>query len=254
MLAKSKVVLAAAALLALGPTFAQADLLGGLVGALTPVELKVGPALSAGIVSFELASLSNGDTLAVEVVIPGKMTANDKGNRIVAAVAAADPTGSWLAVNVLGKLTFTHVALGNLLTVDAIAKVNDTTGSGTKVTADETAVSFTLTLDPASVAVGYDGMGEPSYITVTVTDTLTWTRALQGGETPQMLLDALQEFLATEAGNGVVVSRTSESSISVVLRYEESAVNWQVTDLGLSGATGEAVRISDGGMLIRRGK
>jgi hypothetical protein len=98
-------------------------------------------------------------------------------------------------------------------------------------------------------------MGEPSFITVSVTDTLTWTQALQGGETAQTLLDTFEAFLAAEAGEGVEVVRTSLSTLTVVLHYEESHLNWQVTDLGLeSSAMGEGVRLDDQAMLIRRGR
>jgi hypothetical protein len=215
----------------------------------------VGPALTAGIVSFVLGVSSNGDSLAVEAVVSEAMLATSKGALVAEAVANADPTGAWHASNDAGKLTFLHQVGEAWVNVDVITDFSDTTGSGTKVTSSDTAVAFTLTLDEAAVAVGYDGMGEPSFITVTVTDTLTWTRALQGGETPQGLLDAFASFLASEAGEGVAVTRNSVSSLTVLLHYEDSQVNWQVTDLGLEFASkGEAVRVDDGGMLIRRGR
>ena len=220
-----------------------------------PVELKVGPALTAGIVSFVLGVSASGDSLAVEAVLSEPMVASAKGAVVAEAVANADPTGSWQASNEAGRLTFLHQVGEAWVNVDVITGFSDTTGSGTKVNSSDTAVAFTLTMDEAAVAMGYDGMGDPSFITVTVTDTLTWTRALQGGETPQDLLDGFQSFLASEAGEGVAVTRNSVSSLTVLLHYEDSQVNWQVTDLGLeSTSKGEAVRVDDGAMLIRRGK
>ena len=221
----------------------------------TPVELKVGPAHAAGIVSFVLGLSSNGDSLSVEAVVGEAMDASSKGALVAEAVANADPTGGWQASNNAGRLTFVHLVGEAWANVDLITGFSDTTGSGTKVKSSDTAVAFTIAMDEAAAAVGYDGMGEPSFITVTVTDTLTWTRALQGGETPEVLLDAFQAFLAAEAGEGVSVTRNSASSLTVLLHYEDSQVNWQATDLGLeSSLKGEAARVDDGAMLIRRGK
>ncbi len=139
------------------------------------------------------------------------------------------------------------------LDVDLITGYSDTTGSGTKIESVNKVVAFTLALDEAAVAVGYDGMGEPSFIMVTVTDTLTYTRALQGGETPEVLLDALQAFLAAEAGEGVTVTRSAANVLTITLRYEDSQVNWQVTDLGFeSGAKAEALSVESNGNMIRR--
>ena len=197
----------------------------------------------------------NGDSLAVEAVVSEPMGAAAKGAVVAEAVANADPTGTWQAANNGGKLTFFHVVGEAWVNADVITGFSDTTGSGTKVKSSDSAVSFTLTMDEAAAAVGYDGMGDPSFITVTVSDTLTWTRALQGGETPQVLLDAFEAFLASEAGEGVAVTRNSASSLRVLLHYEDSQVNWQITDLGLeSSSKGEALRVDDGGMLIRRGR
>lgn len=217
------------------------------------VELKVGPAHVAGIVSFTLGTSVNGDSLAVEAVIPEGMGASEKAGAVAAAVASADPTGSWQASGSDGTLTFLHLVGEVWEPVDLISSFSDTTGAGTKV--ESSAVAFTLSMDETAAAVGYDAMGEPSFITVSVTDTLAWTRALQGGETPQALLDGFEAFLAAEAGEGVEVIRDSAASLTLVLYYEESHVNWQVTDLGLeAGAKGEAVSLDDPAMLIRRGR
>lgn len=219
-----------------------------------PVEVKVGPAHVPGLVSFTLATSVNGDSLSVETVVDtAPLSAADKAALVAAAVAAADPTGSWQASGGAGTLTFHHLVGEAWERVDVVSNYTDTTGAGTKLESADTAVAFTLTMDEAAAAVGYDAMGEPSYITVSVTDTLAWTRALQGGETPQALLDAFQAFLLAEAGEGVEVVRNSVASLTVVLRYEESAINWQVTDLGLeSTSQGEAARLDDGATLIRR--
>lgn len=248
MLSKWKVLVAATAVLALALGSAQAQ-------SAEPVELKVGPAHTAGIVSFVLGVSGNGDSLSVEAVVSEAMGASSKGALVAEAVANADPTGAWQASNNGGKLTFLHLVGETWVNADVITGFSDTTGSGTKVKSSDTAVAFTLAMDETAVAVGYDGMGDPSFITVTVTDTLTWTQALQGGETPQVLLDAFEAFLASEAGEGVAVTRNSASSLTVLLHYEDSQVNWQATDLGLeSSLKGEAVRVDDGGMLIRRGR
>ena len=219
------------------------------------VELKVGPAYLSGFVSFLLSTSANGDAVSIEAVVDqAPLTATQKVE-VVAAAVAAEPSGSWRAAGDGGTLTFQHLVGDTWENVDVVAAFTDTTGAGTKLTSSDTSVAFSLSLDEAAVAVGYDAMGEPSFITVSVTDTLTWTQALQGGETAQTLLDAFERFLAAEAGEGVEVARTSASSLTVVLHYEESHLNWQVTDLGLeSYVQGEGVRLDDPAMLIRRGR
>ena len=252
MLSKWKVLAVAMAVLALGvgSVHAQAADEGT-----TPVELKVGPAHAAGIVSFVLGVSSNGDSLAVEAVVGEAMDASSKGALVAEAVANADPTGGWQASNNAGRLTFVHLVGEAWANVDVITGFSDTTGSGTKVKSSDTAVAFTIAMDEAAAAVGYDGMGEPSFITVTVTDTLTWTRALQGGETPRGPAGCLPGVPGLRGGRGRRVTRNSASSLTVLLHYEDSQVNWQATDLGLeSSLKGEAARVDDGAMLIRRGK
>ena len=226
----------------------------GVTAAVPPVELKVGPAHVPGFVSFTLATSSNGESVSVETVVDSApLSAADKGALVAAAVGAADPTGSWQASGEAGTLTFYHLVGESWERVDVVSNYTDTTGAGTKLVSANTVVAFTLTMDEAAAAVGYDAMGEPSYITVSVTDTLAWTRALQGGETPAALLDAFEAFLVAEAGEGVSVVRNSAASLTVVLRYEVSAINWQVTDLGLeSTSQGEAARLDAGATLIRR--
>lgn len=233
----------------------------GAAGAATPsatpvnaVELKVGAASSTGFVSFTLQTSVNGDSVSVETVVDqAPLDASQKATLVIAAVANADP--NWRATASGGTLTFEHFVGETWQNVDVVSNFTDTTGAGTKLKAEDTAVAFTLSIDEGAVAVGYDAMGDPSFITVSVTDTLAWTKSLQGGEAPSDILDAFQAFLAGEAGQGVSVVRNSPLSLTVVLHYEESHVNWQVTDLGLQSASkGEAVRLDDQAMLIRRGR
>jgi hypothetical protein len=255
MLSKSKfLVLGALALAAFAPRSSSAGLLGDVVGAVTQkAELKVGPAYNAGYVTFTLSTLVNGDVLGVEAVIDGPMDATAKAMVVAAAVANADPTGDWRATLSGSKLTFQHKVLGLWLDADLITGYSDTTGSGTKIESVDNVVSFTLTLDEGAVAFGHDAMGEPSFIMVTVTDTLTYTRPFQGGETPEAVLDALQAFLAAEAGEGVTVTRASANSLVITLRYEDSQVNWQITDLGFEAATtAEGLLLSESATLIRK--
>ena len=233
----------------------------GTAGAASPnaspvqaVEVKVGPAHSNGVVSFVLQTSVNGDSLSVSAVVDtAPLGASQKAAIIAAAVGSASPV--WRATTSGGNMAFQHLIGESWENVDVVSSFTDTTGGGTRLAADDTAVAFTLSMDEGAVAVGYDALGDPSFITVSVTDTLTWTKSLQGGDSPQVILDAFQAFLAEEAGEGVSAVRNSPLSLTVVLHYDESHLNWQVTDLGLqSSSQGEAVRLSDQTMLIRRGR
>jgi hypothetical protein len=248
---KSRVGLAALVLLASVGAARAATLVAAPVVA---VEVKVGAASSTGSVRFTLVTSVNGDYLAVQAVVDqAPLDAAQKAALVIAAVENTDST--WRGAAAGGILTFQHQINGAWANVDVVSNFTDTTGAGTKLTAEDTAVAFTLAMDEGAVAFGYDAMGDSSFITVSVSDTLTWTKSLQGGETPKDILDAFQAFLAGEAGAGVTVVRTSASSLTVVLHYGESHVNWQVTDLGLqSSSSGEAVRLDDQAMLIRRGR
>ena len=224
-------------------------------GAQTPVqavEVRVGPASSIGFVSFTLQTSVDGASLAVETVVDSApLDASQKAALVVARVTNLDPT--WQAVASGSTLTFQHLVGVSWQNVDVVSNFTDTTGGGTKLTAADTVVAFTLSIDESAVAVGYDAFGDPSFVTVSMTDTLTWTKPLQGGETAQVVLDAFQTFLAAEAGAGVTVVRNSPFSLTAILHYAVSLVNWQVTDLGLQAASkGEAVRLDDPAMLIRR--
>ena len=230
-------------------------------GAATPapasvaaVEVKVGPASTTGFVSFTLQTSVNGASVSVETVVAtAPIDAAQKAALVIAAVANVDP--AWRGAASGSTLTFQHLVGARWENVDVVSNFNDSTGGGTKLKAEDTAVAFTLSIDEGAVAVGYDALGDPAFITVSVTDTLTWTKSLQGGETPQEILDGFQAFLAGEGGAGVSVVRSSPFALTVVLHYTESHVNWQVTDLGLqSTSKGEAVRLDDQAMLIRRGR
>ena len=241
--------------LALLGTLAFVNAAGAATTAPAPVaavEVKVGPASSTGFVSFTLQTSVNGDSVSVETVIDtAPLDASQKAARVVAAVAHRDPT--WRGAAAVSTLTFQHLVGSTWQNVDIVSNFTDTTGGGTKLKAEETSVAFTLSIDEYAAAVGYDALGDPSFITVSVTDTLTWTRSLSGGDGPQVILNAFQAFLAAEAGPGVSVVRNSPFSLTVVLHYAESHVNWQVTDLGLqSSSKGEAVRLDDSATLIRR--
>ncbi|HKC12567.1 MAG TPA: hypothetical protein VKI41_11095, partial [Vicinamibacteria bacterium] len=84
-----------------------------------------------------------------------------------------------------------------------------------------------------AVASGMNAMGNPSFITVSLTDTLTWTYAVQPGDTAQSILDLLQAYLATKGGAGVTVTRPSLTTIAIKLQYNISSLNWNLTDTGL---------------------
>ncbi|HEY6549334.1 MAG TPA: hypothetical protein VI589_15565, partial [Vicinamibacteria bacterium] len=139
MLAKLKFLsVGLVAILAFGQRSASASLVGGILDPVTnllsqAVELKVGPAHNAGFVSFTLGTQADGDSLAVEAVVSGAMSAGAKATVVAAAVASADPTGSWVASVSSGKLTFKHRVGLVWKDVDVITGFNDTTGSGTKV-------------------------------------------------------------------------------------------------------------------------
>jgi hypothetical protein len=76
-------------------------------------------------------------------------------------------------------------------------------------------------------------MGNPSFITVSLTDTLTWTYALKPGDTAPTILDGLQAFLVAQGGAGVTVSRPSLTTIAIRLQYNISSLTWNLTDTGL---------------------
>jgi hypothetical protein len=198
----------------------------------TPLKLKVGDATAFGTVSFTLMTASNGDSLSVALAI-GPMMASDKAIALQKTVAALDPWGTWQAVTFGAELTFQHQVAGVWQIVDSISNVTDTTGGGTVLETAGAAVDFHIGIDPTAVASGMNAMGNPSFITVSLTDTLTWTYAVQPGDTAQSILDLLQGFLATQGGAGVTVTRPSLTTIAIKLQYNISSLNWNLTDTGL---------------------
>jgi hypothetical protein len=223
---------AASLLLALLPVAnaAQAQLLPPPPTA--PLKLKVGDATAFGAVGFTLMTTSNGDTLRVDLAV-GPMMASDKAIALKQAVAALDPWGTWQAVTSGAELTFQHLGAGTWQTVDSISNITDTTGGGTVLETLGAAVDFNIGIDPAAVASGMNAMGNPSFITVSLTDTLTWTYAVQPGDSAQSILDLLQAFLVAQGGAGVTVSRPSLTTIAIKLQYNISSFNWNLTDTGL---------------------
>jgi hypothetical protein len=198
----------------------------------TPLKLKVGDASVFGMVSFTLMTTSNGDSLSVALAI-GPMMASDKAIALQKTVASLDPWGTWRAVTSGAELTFQHQIAGVWQTVDSVSNVTDTTGGGTVLETAGAAVDFNIGIDPTAVASGMNAMGNPSFITVSLTDTLTWTYAVQPGDTAQSILDLLQAFLAVQGGAGVTVTRPSLTTIAVKLQYNISSLNWNLTDTGL---------------------
>ena len=149
-----------------------------------PVEVKVGPAHTSGAVSFVLQTSVNGDSLFVNAVVDtAPLGASQKAGVVAAAVASASP--AWSATTSGGKVTFQHLIGASWENVDVVSSFTDTTGGGTNLATVDTAVAFTLSMDEGAAAMGYDPVGDPSFITVSVTDTLTWTKPLQGGDAPQ---------------------------------------------------------------------
>ena len=198
----------------------------------TPLKLKVGDATVFGVVGFTLMTTSNGDSLQVDLAL-GPMMASDKAIALQKAIAALDPWGTWKAVTSAAELTFQHQVGGIWQTVDSVSNVTDTTGGGTVLETAGAAVDFHIGIDATAVASGMNAMGNPSFITVSLTDTLTWTYAVQPGDTAQSILDLLQAYLATKGGAGVTVTRPSLTTIAIKLQYNISSLNWNLTDTGL---------------------
>jgi hypothetical protein len=236
-----KAVFILTALVAAG-TVAQAD----------PLKLKIGAAGGAGEVSFTLvAQTVAADTTAVvesvqvTAAVAGAMAAQDKAALVRDAVAKAEVAGTWRAVSasVGVAMSFEHFMEGTWVPVGSINNLVDTTGSGTQLRAKDQVAGFSLDLDPWSSASGFDAMGGPSFITIAVTNTLTFTRAIQPGDGPEMLVDEFQNFLVAQEAEGIMIARTSPTALAIALDASTEAVlTWQITDTGLmSLATASAV-------------
>jgi hypothetical protein len=221
-----------------------------------PMELKVGAAKSEGVIRFALHHAATGDSHQVEVSIPGPLDAQPKSVAVAAAVAALDASSTWQATVTSTGLTFQHLVNLAWVDVDTISDLVDTTGSGSKLSTTGNVVDFTLDIDPEAMASGVDAIDSPSIITVTLTDTLTWTSAIQYGQTATDLLDQFEAFLRAEAGEGVLVVRQSPSAMQITLLYDSSQMNWQITDTGLQPAAKASGISTDwpAGLIDRRRK
>jgi len=221
-----------------------------------PLKLRVGAGAGQGQVSFTLSATTNsvdpvsGNTLSttdsadVTVYADGVLTASAKAALIAGAVGNAGEYGTWRAVQVSSTvLAFEHMVGDLWVPATAISSLVDTTGAGTQLCTPEQHVSFSLGIDPSAVAIGFDELGAPSFLTVSVTNSLTFTRAVQPGDTAEVLVSAFQAFLVAQQAQGVQVTRTSPTDLSVTIQGTAgAALNWQVTDLGLTeSATAGAV-------------
>lgn len=194
------------------------------------LKMSVGKATVAGSVAFTLEA--GEASLSVEVALE-PMSAPEKATALSAAVTAQDPSGTWRGVANGASLTFEHSVDGVFSGVDAVTGISDTTGSGTGLGMKDNSVKFKLAVDEDAVASGLDAAGNPSFLTVSLTDTLTWTHPIQAGQTAGQIVDLLQAYLLDQAGSGVEVTRTAATSIQIQLFYENSSLNWQITDTAL---------------------
>jgi hypothetical protein len=235
-----------------------------------PLKLKIGDGSTPGQVSFTLSATTtsvdplSGDTVSstesadVVAYAEGALTAADKAAIIAQAVENAGEYGTWRAVPVLTTvLAFEHMVGDAWVPAGSISNLLDTTGSGTQLYTSDQVVAFSLDIDPNAVAVGFDEQGLPSFLTVSVTNSLTFTRAVQPGDTAEVLVSEFEAFLVAQEAEGVQVTRTGPTSLSVQLEGTSgAALNWQVTDIGLlQAATAGAVvapsTILDAGLIER---
>jgi hypothetical protein len=198
-----------------------------------PMRLKVGAAKNAGVVQFALHHAVTGESHVVEAYVASALDAAPKAQAVADAVAATDASGTWRAVASGAELTFEHQVGLIWLAVDTVTDLVDTTGAGSKLSTSGNVVDFTLDIDPEATATGVDAVDSPSFITVSLTDTLAWTRPIQVGQSASNLLDQFESFLRSEAGEGILVVRESPNQLQVTLLYDSSPMNWEITDTGL---------------------
>ena len=219
------------------------------------LTIKIGAAPNDGNVNFTLSNVASGDSVYVTVPVVAGASLADKAVAIGDVVANAGVPGTWRAVpaTVGVALTFQHLVADEWVDVDSITGLADTTGGGTQLETRDEIVDFTLDMDAEAVATGFDLEGGPSFITISVTNTLAFTRAIQTGDTPQSLVDRFEAFLAEQGGEGLSVTRTSPTALKVRLTTSSSALNWQVTDTGLMlVANGSGQIITRDASLIER--
>lgn len=215
-----------------------------------PLKVKIGAASNQGDLSFTLSmpapegSDVDAESVNVTVYIDDVMTAQNKVLAIHEAVANAGEPGTWRAVSAEGatSMSFEHLVGDTWTAVDSITGLVDTTGAGTQLQTANQVVDFSLDINPDAVAMGTDANGGPSFTTVSVTNTLTFTRANQPGDTAEVLVGAFEAFLVEQQAEGVTVERTGATSLKITLDgTSTSALNLQVTDVGLlSNATASA--------------
>jgi len=207
-----------------------------------PLKVKVGAASIQGEVSFTLSvpppagTDLDAETVAVIAYVAGETSAQDKVLAIHEAVANAGVAGTWRAVSAAGatSMSFEHLVGEAWTAVESITALVDTTGAGTQLVTNQL-VGFSLDIDPAAVAFGTDANGGPSFMTVSVTNTLTFTKAIQMGDTAETLVGEFEAFLIAQAAEGVAVERTGPTSLNVRLdSTSNAAINLQVTDAGLA--------------------
>jgi hypothetical protein len=195
------------------------------------LKLKLGAATTEGVVGFTLTSGSA--SIHVDVALQ-PMSAAAKAAAVRDALAAQDQSGTWTANVTLTSLTFEHFDGQASQAVDSISDLKDTTGGGTQLKTKNAALVFNLQMSQGAVATGVDAQGNPSFITVSLTNSLVWTRAIHAGDTPQVILDAFSAFLQDEAEDTVDVVRETPAAIVLTQAGSESlSLNWQVTDTGL---------------------
>ena len=212
-----------------------------------PLKLKTGAGSGPGQVSFTLSATTTsvdplsgatvGSTESVDVVAyaEGALTASAKAALISQAVENSGEYGTWRTVPVSATvLSFEHLVGDAWVPAGSISSLLDATGSGTQLYTSDHVVAFSLDIDPFAAATGFDEQGLPSFLTVSVTNSLTFTRAVQPGDTADVLVSEFQAFLVAQQAEGVQVTRTGPNSLSVELQGTSGgALNWQVTDVGL---------------------
>jgi hypothetical protein len=221
-----------------------------------PLKVTTGAAVNPGDVTFTLSVAapegSDAGGASVNVVAPifGAMSAQEKVVAIADAVANAGAAGTWRAVSAVGATSMSfELLVGDTWTaVDSITNLVDTTGSGTQLQTQNQVVDFSLDINPDAVAVGTDAEGMPSFTTVSVTNTLTFTRANQPGDTAEALVGAFEAFLIEQQPEGVTVERTGPTSLKITLDGSStSAINLQVTDAGLLDKATAGATVSPAG-------
>ncbi len=228
-----------------------------------PLRLRIGAATTDGSVAFTLGAPAEQtnevpspgeapETASFEVAFAAGTPASVKAETIRQAVVA-DPSGHWSAQVAGAGLKFQYLAGENWVDVEGVTDLSDTTGGGTQLSTRGSAVAIQIRVNPDAVATGVDATGAQSFFTVSLTDTLSWTHAIQPGENVAALLDALQAFVAAQGSEGVLVVRDTPSGLTIKLFYTESEANWQLTDTGLlAGLLSKASKYERSAGLIDR--